>query len=129
MSVETLKPSGVAAPLGHLSNATRTGQRLQLAGLVALDENGALVGAGSMREQTLHICRAIERVCAQYGADLTAVSRCLVFITDRSRYAEMDTAFAEVFGAHEPARATVIAELVNPQFLVEIVSDAELPPG
>ena len=127
MSVETLNPSGVAAPLGHLSNATRTGHRLQLAGLVALDENGALVGAGSMREQTLHVCRAIESVCAQYDADLSAVARCLVFITDRSRYAEMDTAFAEVFGAHKPARATVIAELVNPEFLVEIVSDVELP--
>lgn len=129
MSVETLNPSGVVAPLGHLSNATRSGHRLQLAGLVALDENGALVGAGSMREQTLHVCRTIASVCTQYGADLTAVSRCLVFITDRSRYAEMDTAFAEVFGAHRPARATVIAELVHPQFLVEIVSDVELPTG
>jgi 2-iminobutanoate/2-iminopropanoate deaminase len=129
VSVEMLNPSGVAAPLGHLSNATRSGDRLQVAGLVALDEGGALVGAGSMREQTLHVCRTIESVCAQYGADLSSVSRCLVFLTDRSRFAEMDTAFAEVFGAHKPARATVIAELVNPHFLVEIVSDVELPPS
>lgn len=127
MSVETMQPSGVAAPLGHLSNATRAGRRLYLAGLVALDTEGALVGAGSMREQTLHICRTIERVCAQNGADLSAVARCLVFITDRARYAEMDAAFAEIFGTHRPARATVIADLVNPEFLVEIVSDVELP--
>ena len=129
MSVETMKPSGVAAPLGHLSNATRAGRRLYLAGLVALDEGGALVGAGSMREQTLHICRTIESVCAQNGTDLTSVARCLIFIADRARYAEMDAAFAEVFGAHRPARATVIAGLVNPEFLVEIVSDVELPAG
>ena len=127
MGVETLKPSGVAEPLGHLSNATRAGHRLYLAGLVALDEEGALVGAGSMREQTLHIGRTIESVCAQHGTDLSAVARCLVFIADRSRYAEMDVAFAEVFGDHKPARATVIAELVNPEFLVEIVTDVELP--
>lgn len=127
MSVETMQPSGISAPLGHLSNATRAGRRLYLAGLVALDADGTLVGAGSMREQTLHICRTIEAVCAQNGADLSAVARCLVFITDRARYAEMDTAFAEVFGHHKPARATVIAGLVNPEFLVEIVSDVELP--
>jgi 2-iminobutanoate/2-iminopropanoate deaminase len=127
VSVETLQPSGVAAPLGHLSNATRAGRRLYLAGLVALDEDGALVGAGSMRLQTLHVCRTIEHVCAQHGADLTAVARCLVFITDRARYAEFDAAFAEVFGDHRPARATMIAQLVNPEFLVEIVSDVELP--
>jgi 2-iminobutanoate/2-iminopropanoate deaminase len=127
VSVETLQPSGVAAPLGHLSNAVRAGRRLYLAGLVSLDEDGTLVGAGSMREQTLHVCRTIERVCRQHGADLTAVARCLIFITDRARYPEMDAAFAEVFGAHRPARATVIADLVNPEFLVEIVSDVELP--
>ena len=129
MSVQTMQPAGVAEPLGHLSNATRAGSRLYLAGLIALDAEGVLVGAGSMREQTLHICRTIEGVCAQNGADLSAVARCLVFITDRARYAEMDAAFAEVFGDHKPARATVIADLVNPEFLVEIVSDVELPAG
>ena len=127
MRVETMQPTGVAAPLGHLSNATRAGSRISLAGLVALDAGGALVGAGSMREQTLHICRTIAGVCAENGADLTAVARCLVFITDRARYPEMDAAFAEVFGDHRPARATVIADLVNPEFLVEIVADVELP--
>ncbi len=127
MGVEALNPSGVAAPLGHLSNATRSGRRLSLAGLVALDEDGCLVGEGSMREQTLHVCRTIEHLCRQYGSDLTAVARCLIFITDRSRYREMDAAFAEVFGEHRPARATVIAELVNPEFLVEIVTDVVLP--
>ena len=129
MSVQTLQPTGVAEPLGHLSNATRAGRRLYLAGLVALDTGGALVGKGSMREQTLHICRTIEGVCAQNGADLTAVARCLVVITDRARYSEMDAAFGEVFGDHRPARATVIADLVNPEFLVEIVTDVELPAG
>ena len=127
MTVETVHLDGVAAPLGHLSNATRAGNRLYLAGLVALDENGQLVGKGSIREQTLHVCRSIEQACAQHGADLTAVARCLVFITDRAGYADYDAAFAEVFGSHRPARATVIADLVNPDFLVEIVSDVELP--
>jgi enamine deaminase RidA (YjgF/YER057c/UK114 family) len=54
------------------------------------------------------------------------VARCLLFITDRAGYAEYDAAFAEVFG-EQPARATVIAGLVDPDFLVEIVSDVELP--
>jgi len=127
VALEVLDPDGIAAPLGHLSNATRAGRRLYLAGLVALDERGALVGRGSIREQTLHICRSIERICAQHGAGLDAVARCLVFITDRAGYAEYDAAFAEAFGEHRPARATVIADLVNPEFLVEIVSDVELP--
>lgn len=124
--VRTLETPGVATPLGHLSNATRAGDRIFVAGLVALDENGGLVGRGSVREQTLQILRSLELICAQHGTDLTAVARCLVFLTDRASYAEYDAAFAEAFGDHRPARATVIADLVNEDFLVEIVSDVEL---
>jgi 2-iminobutanoate/2-iminopropanoate deaminase len=126
-SVEPLQPSGVAAPLGHLSNATRVGTRLYVAGLISIDENGDLVGPGSVREQTLHICAVLKAICEQYGAGLEDVARCLVFLTDRSRYAEYDAAFAQAFGEHRPARATVIADLVGEEFLVEIVSDVELP--
>ncbi len=126
-SVEPLQPEGVASPLGHLSNATLAGKHLYVAGLVALDESGGLVGEGSAREQTMQICRTLDGICKQYGADLTAVARCLVFLKDRADYKEYDAAFAETFGDHKPARATVIAELVSPDFLVEIVSDVELP--
>ncbi len=45
-SVEPLQPTGVAAPLGHLSNATRIGTRLYVAGLISIDESGGLVGRG-----------------------------------------------------------------------------------
>lgn len=126
-TVEPLEPSGVAAPLGHLSNVTRSGTRLYVAGLVSIDEHGQLVGRGSVREQTLHVCSVLRRICEQYGAGLDDVARCLVFLTDRDRYREYDAAFAEAFGDHRPARATVIAELVGEEFLVEIVSDVELP--
>jgi 2-iminobutanoate/2-iminopropanoate deaminase len=127
VSIRTLQTPGVARPLGHLSNAVRTGGRLYLAGLVALDDGGALVGKGSIRDQTTHVCRSIELICEQQGVTLAAVTRCLVFLSDRAHYSEFDAAFAEVFGEHRPARATVIAELVNPDFLVEIVADVELP--
>jgi enamine deaminase RidA (YjgF/YER057c/UK114 family) len=126
MPIESLDPSGIAKPLGHLSNVVRAGDRLYLAGLVALDEGGAIVGTGSIREQTLHVCRSIEEICSQHGVSLAAVARCLVFISDRANYTEYDSAFAEVFGEHRPARATLIADLVNPEFLIEIVSDVEL---
>ena len=80
-----------------------------------------------MREQTLHICRSIEQISLRARApSLAAVARCLVFITDRDRTPRYDAAFAEVFGEHRPARATVIADLVNPDFLIEIVADVEL---
>jgi enamine deaminase RidA (YjgF/YER057c/UK114 family) len=126
VAVEVVHAEGIAKPLGHLSNVVRSGNRLYLAGLVALDGSGAVVGEGSIREQTLYVCRSIEQICSQHGATLAAVARCLVFITDRGNYVEYDAAFAQVFGDHKPARATVIADLVNPAFLVEIVADVEL---
>jgi len=125
--VRPLQPRGIGAPLGHLSNATRVGNRLYVAGLVSIDEGGEVVGPGSVREQTLQICSMLKAICTQYGGDLTSVARCLVFLTDPELYREYDTAFAEAFGEYRPARATVIAQLVSQEFLIEIVSDVELP--
>ena len=122
-----LAPEGIGAPLGHLSNVTRVGNRLYVAGLVSIDEGGEVVGPGSVREQTLQICSMLKAICVQYGGDLTSVARCLVFLTDPATYRDYDAAFAEAFGEHRPARATVIAQLVSSEFLIEIVSDVELP--
>ena len=67
VSVEIVQFDGIAKPLGHLSNGTRVGKRLYLAGLVALNERGELVGEGSIRAQTLHVCRSIERRACSSG--------------------------------------------------------------
>jgi 2-iminobutanoate/2-iminopropanoate deaminase len=120
MPVELLQPKGIAPPIAHYSIAVRAQDRVHVAGLVATTEDGELVGRNSAREQMEYICRSLERICEQYGASLSDVVQCMVFITDPADYREADAGYAAVFGEHRPARATVVAKLVDEAYLVEL---------
>lgn len=124
--IEMLQPEGVAAPGAHYSTATRVDNRLYVAGLVGADADGTMLGKGSVREQAVHTCRALETICRQYGGDLGHVVQCTQYITDVDHYREADAGFAEVFGDHRPARATIVVGLVHPDWLYELLSIVEL---
>ncbi len=124
--ITRLQPKDVAEPYAHYSTVTQVGNRLYVAGLVSIDTAGNLVAPGDAREQTLHVCRALETIAEQYGADLGRVVQCTLYITRREDYRNIDAAYAQVFRDHKPSRATVIVGLTDPQFLVELVAWLEL---
>jgi 2-iminobutanoate/2-iminopropanoate deaminase len=125
-TIERIQPEGVAQPYAHYSTVSRVGSRIYVAGLVPIDDEGNLVAKGSPREQAAHVSRTLEAICAQFGADLGNVASCVLYITNREHYREVDAGFAHVFGEHRPSRATVIVGLTDPEFLVELVSIVEL---
>lgn len=124
--IERLQPMGVAEPYAHYSTVSRVGSTLHVAGLVSIDEQGEFVGRGSPREQAVHTCRTLERICNEFGADLGRVVSCTQYLVDRAHYRDADAGFAEVFGDHRPSRATVIVGLTDPEMLYELVSIVEL---
>ena len=125
-NIERLQPDGVSEPYAHYSTVTRVDNRLYVAGLVSIDVDGNIVGKGSPREQAIHTCRTLEKICRQYGADLGRVVQCTQYVVDRAHYREANAGFAEVFGEHRPSRATVIVGLTDPEMLYELVSTVEL---
>jgi enamine deaminase RidA (YjgF/YER057c/UK114 family) len=91
-----------------------------LAGQVAQNKPG-----GSYAEQTQDILDAIDRLLAQAGTDKTKLIRAQVWITDMSRFAEMNAVWdAWVSPGNTPARACVEAKLATPAFDVEIMVEA-----
>jgi 2-iminobutanoate/2-iminopropanoate deaminase len=125
--VEFETPDGLAAPIAHYSLAARAGTRAYTSGIVGLDPNGELVGEGSPREQMLQIGANLRQLCAGLDTDLGSVAQCLLIVTRQKDFREVDTAYAEVFGDHKPARATIVSGLVRDEFLVELMATLELP--
>jgi 2-iminobutanoate/2-iminopropanoate deaminase len=124
--ITRLQPKDIAEPYAHYSSVTRVDNRLYVAGLVPIDTAGDLVAPGDARAQTVHVCRALETIAKQFGADLGRVVQCTLYITRREEYRDIDAGYAEVFGDHKPSRATVIVGLTDPEFLVELVGWLEL---
>ena len=126
--VEILQPAGLAAPIGSYSHAARVaaGHFLFVAGQVALDEHGNLVGENDFAAQARQVFRNVERALRAVGQDFSSVVKFttfLVFSNDiPAFYAVRKELFPELFprGGYPPNTLLVVDRLVRSEFLVEI---------
>lgn len=116
-----LQPDDVMVPPGGYSQGVAaSGEMVFVAGQVAVDAEGNLVGPGDMRRQTRQTLRNVQAILAEAGASLSDVVKTTVYVTSFDAYREFDEEYSAFFGDHRPARATVRADLVLPALLVEI---------
>jgi enamine deaminase RidA (YjgF/YER057c/UK114 family) len=113
-------------PVGF-SPAARVGNQIFVAGQVANDANGVLVGVGDARAQTEQCFKNVEAALQAAGAgwdDVTKITCFLVNADDYAAYAEVRNG---IFPENGPASSTVIVTaLVRPEMLVEVEAYAVL---
>ena len=105
MSDESSEGSTVTKPIGPYTPIVRAGGWLVCSGQVGVAV-GTLV-EGGVTAQTRQAIANLEGLLASEGAALTDVVKTLVFLTDMDDFAVMNTAYADAFGDHRPARSTV----------------------
>ena len=126
MSDRTLISSGTVweQKFGY-SRAVRVGNLVAVAGTTAVDETGAVIGAGDPGAQARFIYQKIGRALAEAGASLEDVYRVRTFITDISRWEDVARVQGDVFADIRPAATLVeVSALVSPDLFVEIEVDA-----
>lgn len=103
------------------SRAVRVGDRVEVAGTTATDEDGAIVGEGDPYRQTVQTLSNVEAALEEAGATLADVVRTRIFVTDAERWEAVGRAHGEVFAEIRPATTLVeVSALVDPAMLVEI---------
>ena len=127
MTVERFNPPTMMKPLGSYCQAARRGPFVAVAGVAAIDKDGKIVGTGDIVEQTKATLENLRLALEAAGAGIEDVIKVTCFITDFRHYKGFNQAFDAVFAAHPPARATVRADLVVPELLIEIDALAVLP--
>ena len=126
MPFKPVIPAGSPPPLAPYSPGARAGNVIYVSGTLALDAAGKLVGAGDARAQTRQVLETIKSVLAAAGGKVTDIAFNQIFLKDLSDYAAMNEVYREYFPANPPARYCIRADLVKPEFLVEIASTAHL---
>lgn len=126
MSFDVIVPKGSAPPLAPYSPGAKAGQIVYVSGTLALDAQGQTVGPGDVRVQTRHVLESIKAVVEAAGGSLRHVTFNQIFLKDMKDYAAMNEVYREYFPASPPARYCIRADLVKPEFLVEITSIAHL---
>ena len=127
VSAERINPASLYNSVQFgFSHAVRQkgGDTLHLAGQVAWDKRGELVGAGDLALQTRQVLANLKEVLASVGATPADVVRLRTYVVDHSpdKLAPVLGEFAAFYGEAVPAANTFIGvqALALPDFLVEI---------
>jgi aminoacrylate peracid reductase len=119
-------PTGSAPPLAPYSPGVRAGNNIYVSGMLAIDKDGKSVGIGDITAQTRHVLESVKAVIEAGGGKMTDIAYNAIILKDLADYAAMNKVYAEYFPKNPPARYCIKADLVKPEFLVEITCVAYL---
>ena len=120
-------PDWIKSPNPY-SYGIRSGDTLFLAGLVSRNGKDNSVVEGDMTAQTKTVLDNAGQILKAAGLSFDNVVSSRVFITDGTKFQEMNKTYQTYFSKDPPARATVIAPLMGPQYQVEITLTASRLP-
>jgi enamine deaminase RidA (YjgF/YER057c/UK114 family) len=99
------------------------GDLIFVAGQVAIDPEGNLVGKGDIRQQTEQVFRNLEAVLIAAGSNMSKVGKLTVLTTNIEYRSTIHELRSRIFGrvGHFPASTlAVVKSLASPDWLVEI---------
>ena len=105
--IELVHTEQAPAAIGPYSQAAIAGDLVFTAGQVALDPATGSVVDGGIDRQTAQVMANLTAVLSAAGTSLANVIKTTVYLTDMADFPAMNAVYAEAFGDHKPARATV----------------------
>jgi len=121
--VKRTNPPTLSTPTGytHVVEVTGPVKTIYVAGQVALDKDGKVVGAGDMKAQAEQVFKNLEAALAAAGAKFSDVVKMNTYVTDVSQAPAIREVRARYFGTTTPASTFVqVAALVRAELLIEI---------
>jgi enamine deaminase RidA (YjgF/YER057c/UK114 family) len=131
-SVQHLQPAGLPNNPAFTNVIVVTGpvKTIYIGGQDAVDASGQIVGKGDIKAQTEQVFENLQTALAAAGADLEHVVKWNIYIVQGQPIQAGFEVFQRVWGRRQnPPTITgvFVAELANPDFLVEIDAVAVVP--
>src|SRR5215831_4642261 len=124
MTIQLINPADLPAPKSYTQVAVATGSRVVfVAGQVANDAAGNLVGPGDMAAQARQAFTNVGRALAAGGARPEQVTKISIFVAGyrREYLSAIEAGRAALFGDHKPADTLVGVEaLSRSDYLIEV---------
>jgi 2-iminobutanoate/2-iminopropanoate deaminase len=121
-SVRFLNPATLSAPTGYSHVAEVSGGRtIYIAGQVAFDNSGNVVGKGDFAAQATQVFDNLKLALAAVGATFENVVKVNTYVTDMSHLQTLREIRSRYYGKIAPASTLVeIGKLASPDLMIEI---------
>ncbi|SRR5579883_140472 len=122
----TINPPELVKPVGYSHAVEVTGGRtIYLAGQIAFDEHGTLVGSDDIVKQFDQTLHNLQTAIRGARAELTDIVKLLIFVKNKKDYQahlkEIGRVYRNYFGKHFPAMSLVeVSDLFEEGALIEI---------
>ncbi|MDO8522056.1 MAG: RidA family protein [bacterium] len=106
--------------IGPYSQAVVAGNLVFCSGQIPTDPATGEFVKGGIKEQTEQIFKNLEEVLQAAGVGFDSVASVNIYLRDINDFKDMNEVYAETFGEHKPARATVGVSALPKNALIEI---------
>jgi enamine deaminase RidA (YjgF/YER057c/UK114 family) len=123
---QPINPPSLPKPVGYTHAwEAQGGKTVYLAGQVAMDKDGRVVGQGDLVAQFRQVCENLKAVVTARGGQLTDVLKLTLFVLSKTEYKargrEIGAVYREYFGRHYPAMTLVeVKGLYDDGCLIEV---------
>ena len=124
--VQSINPPSLPKPVGYAHGwEVQGGKTVYIAGQVAMDKDGRVVGAGDLVAQFREVCLNLRAVLAARAGQLNDIVKLTIYVLSKAEYkaraAEIGGVYREHFGRHFPAMTLVeVKGLYDDGCLIEI---------
>jgi len=117
-----MNPPTLSSPTGYTHVVqVHGGRTVYIAGQVAFDKSGNLIGKGDFAAQATQVFENLKLALAAAGATFDNLVKVTTFVTDLSQIQVLREIRAKYYGKNAPASTLVqITQLANPAFMIEI---------
>ena len=121
--VKRTNPPTLSKPTGytHIVEVTGPGKTIYIAGQIALDKDGNVVGARDMKAQAEQVFKNLQLALESAGAKFSDVVKMNTYITDMEKAPAVREVRARYFGDTAPASTLVqVVHLARPELMLEV---------
>jgi 2-iminobutanoate/2-iminopropanoate deaminase len=128
MKIDRIQPAGMNVRMqqgkpaySHVVTVTGPGKTIYIAGQLARDAEGNIVGPGDMRAQLEQTFKNLDACLKAAGATWADVVKTNTFVTDYQAFSQCSDVRMRYFGVASPTSTTIrISGLAQPEAMVEI---------
>lgn len=125
MTKKIINSSSAPKAIGPYSQAVEEGGFIFTSGALPVDPVTGEVFSGDIQVQTEIILKNLENILKEAGSSLKHVVKTTVFMTDLTKFAEMNAMYETFFKENPPARTTVQVTALPKGSVVQIEAIAK----